>query len=807
MHSAAATLRPALHTLALLACLVGSARLGFAQGLSQDRPMSVLVIMGDQHNPRALGCYGNGYGGLQQSLTPNLDALASQGTRFTNAFCSQPQCNPSRVSLITGRYPHSHGVRWNGVWEPKDMVTLPRLARAAGYATATIGKHHFSWLDQAEPLEDDLGFDLVVDMPEYAEYCQSNGKPVYTDLSVTSLLPSLTGSLVQTGWTTNANRFHPMGFWADETIAFLEARAGVGGDQRPFVCFYSMYGPHTPILPSAAPGETDWAHLHFPYQALALPPNVHRIATTARLAGLQTQFSYVVDLAWRQVLALYYGFISQMDANIGRVLARLDELGLSESTMVIYTADHGDMSAEMDSWTKGGGNYDAVARVPLIIRLPSALSTDRIRDELTSNVDLLPTILELTGLPITDADRARLEGASLADALLKGRNPRQWRSEVVIEFGHPGVPTTSRQRTIRSRTRKLSVDDLSGGQAEYYDLASDPYEIVDLATAPSPGVQAEIVEMRNRLEQWWGDESTHAPLWVPTGGSRSLPARATEPWPAPGAVGVPRDVRPRFLPATSAGRIEVFLGTTPQNLVLAQSLGSMADTFVPGPLLPSTTYYWRVDGLNPHGRRTGNVWSFTTQADATVLPSLPSLVSPADGARDVPNLTRLRWNPSPEALSQVVWFGPTDERLQRVGADLAPDVDRLFLPRYEGGREFAWRVDSVGAEGTTIGRTWTFRTTADGLPGRATPVYPLHFNEVASQLLTGSPLVWSPGEAALEHRVYLGKEQPLAYQGSTTGPTWAPGTLERGRTYYWRVDEVNEFGVTVGSTWRFTLPK
>lgn len=772
-----------------------------------ETPLSVLVILGDQHNARALGSDDNGFGGLTQSLTPNLDRLAEEGTRFPNAFCSQPQCNPSRTSIVTGKYPHSHGVRWNGVWEPKGLVTLPRLARDAGYATATIGKHHFMWLEQSPPREEDIGFDLVVDLPEYRTYCNFNGQQSYTQMGAFVSLPNLPGQLSITGYTTNRNQFSPMGFWADETIAFLEARAPAsGGDGRPFVCFYSNYGPHTPILPSAAPGETDWAHLYYPFAGLSLPPNVAHIGQTTRLGNLQSGFAVINDLAWREVLALYYGFITQMDFNIGRVLSRLDALGLSDSTLVIYSADHGEMSSEMDSWTKGGGNYEAVARIPMIVRLPEAIPQDAVREELISNVDLLPTILELTGIPVSEEDRAQFDGVSFVDALLEGRDPDRWRRTVQIEFGHPDVPVARLSRTIRGATDKYTRDELNGLEEEYFDLTTDPFEMQDLSGSPDLAVQNRISKLRQLLSNWWNNEEGHAPIYQPTGGSRSRPVEPSEPFPGDGASSVRRDVRPAFLPATSASRQEVFFGTQPNALVKIHDLVNLEDSFHPGVLDPLTTYYWRVDGFNPNGRRVGQVWSFTTDGDTTYRPGLAQAPSPIHRAEDVPLLTRLEWQPSPDADMQEIWYG--EEGDLQLWRGLAGTADRAPIPRLAAGKNYVWRVDSIASPALggarTVGPLWRFRAALEGLADRAGSPSPAHLALNVPVLQQGASLSWQPGFGATLHQVYFGSTFPLPLVQEGTQTSFSLPPLVSGRTYYWRVDSKNAFGSRRGWTWRFS---
>ncbi len=226
------------------------------------KPLNVLFIMCDQHNAHAAGCYGGGFGPTPEMETPNLDRLADEGVMFTNSYCAQAQCCPSRYSMMTGQWPHTHGLRWNQIWEPRKSVTFPQLARMSGYKTATIGKHHFYWLFGNF---DDLGFDMVVENAQYNAHCNRGGQRTYSNSNVNYRMSPMPNSLAATGYTYNSNEYHAVGYWTDRTIQYLRDRAA---DQEPFFAVYSFFLPHTPVLPTGppgppgtpmTPGEIDWA--------------------------------------------------------------------------------------------------------------------------------------------------------------------------------------------------------------------------------------------------------------------------------------------------------------------------------------------------------------------------------------------------------------------------------------------------------------------------------------------------------------------------------------------------------------------
>lgn len=774
-----------------------------AQG-APDGPINVLFIMSDQHNAHTLGASDNGFGGVSGSLTPNLDRLAAQGVRFTRAFCSAPQCAPSRYTMLTGRWPHFHGLRWNGVWEPRLYETFPSLAREAGYRTATIGKNHLAWLEQNQPLVEDHGFDLILDKDDYKQFCQDNGVPIHSAGGNYWSMPDVPGKINAAGYTYNTNEFHPSGYSADKVIEFIEQCAA---DESPFVCWYQMQDPHAPLLPSGPDDPHDWAHRYHPFDNLGLPPNLGKLATTVLFAFLQDQYIGTTDDEWRQFLSYYYGLITQVDFNIGRVLTRLDELGLADNTLVIYTADHGEMGSEMSAWTKWNIHYDAISRVPLIVRLPGVIPAGQVIDALVSNVDFFPTMVELTGVPISDARRTQVDGESLVDLMLAGQAPLGWRDEVFSELGVAGLSNhRGRTRMVRTQEAKYAYGE-DDDEAELYDLLADPWEIDDVASVP--GYATLLSEMQSRLAAWWDGESGHVPQYI-TNSVDEPPKAAFNPDPRTGDLDVPRDVDPSWVPSSAAPVQRVYLGTSPSAPQLFTELTHVESSFNPGTLAPGTTYYWRVDGVNDHGTGTGVLWSFTTALGGPAGPGLATTPGPEHRAEDVGLFPELAWTPAQDAASQVLYFGP-EGAVQQVAVlpisatTFTPDralVSGIF--RLEADRTYHWRMDQTSAAGTTEGDVWIFTTSEAGLPGTATVIAPPHLdhNVVVSG---GFVLAWMSGADATLHDVYFGPTFPLDYKGSQAGTTFDPGPLRAGATYYWRIDETTPYGTVVGWTWRFSV--
>jgi len=293
--------------------LAGCSSLQSITRFAEKEKLNVLFIMTDQHNAHVMGCDGN-----KVVRTPNMDRLASEGVNFTRAFTQTGQCCPARYTAWTGRYAHSHGCRWNGVREPLSETTIGEVFKESGYVTASIGKHHMR-----HPLAEH-GFDHVIDTKAFYKRRAEMGSPhPYNDgdWMETKISNSRVGASAAT------NEQHPAGFWTDETIKFLRENK-----DKPFCAWYSFHGPHTPITPSQP-----WADMYSPDE-VPLPGNFNyerdestmpAMLINPRRKGLQRS-----EEEHRKVLAYYYGLVSQIDYNIGRVLDELETLGLADKTIV-----------------------------------------------------------------------------------------------------------------------------------------------------------------------------------------------------------------------------------------------------------------------------------------------------------------------------------------------------------------------------------------------------------------------------------------------------------------------------------------
>ena len=437
--------------------------------LGQAKPrLNVLFIMSDQHNARALGCYGN-----REVKTPSLDKLASQGAAFTRAICQTGQCVPSRYSIFTGRYARSTGTYSNGQGQNPAENTVAELFRQSGYVTATFGKHHMI----INATTGNHGFDVVEEVPGGWEY----------DPQATLPYEEVHPGRAKVGRNMLPNEQSNPGLTAAKTKEFLREHKS-----RPFVVWCSFHGPHTPICVSSP-----WAEM-YDWQRLTLPPSLHQIDQQMSGAqGLLAKSGNFGSDDWhRKTLAYYYAYVSQIDHNVGLVLDELDQLGLADHTIVVYTADHGEMMAEHGAWTKGGTGYEATIRVPMIIRLPGVIPPGTRSDELACSIDLLPTLLDAAGLQIP----TNIQGRSLVPLACGDASTKEhWRQYAISEIGGS---IDNQVLTITSKTAKY-VRFKQAGQTvheQLFDLQQDPWEMHNLADDPAG--QTIKTHLTRELAEW-----------------------------------------------------------------------------------------------------------------------------------------------------------------------------------------------------------------------------------------------------------------------------------------------------------------
>lgn len=417
---------------------------------------NVLVIQADQLAASALGAYGN-----PVVRAPNLDALAGQGVVFDRAYCNSPLCVPSRASMLTGELPSTIEAYDNASPFASTIPTFAHELRACGYRTTLAGRMHFIGPDQLHGFEERLTTDVYpadLDMVPDWELADDERLPWYHDA----------GSVHQAGVAAATLQRDYDEEVAHTTLRHLRDLAR-SRDGRPWLLVSSFIHPHDPYqvprehwdryegvavdlpaVPAPAPGEDD--------------PHSRRLRTMCEVQDIP-------EATVRRARRAYYAAVSYLDDHVGRLLAALEELGLRDDTVVVFTSDHGDMRGERGLWYKMSPLEDS-ARVPLIVAAPG-VSPGRV-DRTVSLVDLLPTLVELAG-----GTPPRRAGTSFV-GLLRGEQ-HGWPDRAVIEYLAEGVRAP--QLTLVSERLKLVV--CPGDPDQLYDLAADPRELHDLAGDPA----------------------------------------------------------------------------------------------------------------------------------------------------------------------------------------------------------------------------------------------------------------------------------------------------------------------------------
>lgn len=471
-----------------------------------SRRPNLLIITSDQHRGDCFGFEGRAV------RTPQLDRLASQGTRFASCITPNVVCQPARASMLTGLYPMTHGVSDNGIDLPQDRASQGFAATlsAAGYRTAFIGKAHFSTYHTFAPtgspecvassadFPDDwhgpyMGFDHVELMlighnywdPEppprglhYERWYHRDGQGELRNRLYRERRPPLTCA-PQTFHSGLPLAWHNTTWVSERTQDYL--RAAAASDQ-PFCLWASFPDPHHPF-----DAPEPWGHLHA-LDEVDLPrhrcrdferrPWWHRASVETppqlpeHLRRIREEYSRMPELdetQLREVIANYYGMISFIDQEVGRILDTLASAGLDQDTLVIFTSDHGEWLGDHGLMLKGPMMYDGLLRVGMLLRGPGVPAGRVVRDPV-STLDLMPTLLDAA-----QVSAARpLHGRSLLP-LAAGHGSRDFAfNEWDLRAGRCGVAL--RLRTVRTATHRLTVDEYSGA-GELYDLREDPDEM------------------------------------------------------------------------------------------------------------------------------------------------------------------------------------------------------------------------------------------------------------------------------------------------------------------------------------------
>jgi len=440
------------------------------------RPVNILHLFADQFRADCIGALGH-----PLIRTPNLDRLCREGTAFTNAFTPSPVCVPARACMVFGRYPSETGCFDNGsLPRQRDEESFMEALRLAGYRTHGIGKCHFTPDSLAKRgFESRETSEEIFDAPEeddYLRWLQAEGFGHLTEIH------GVRGEMYYIPQIAQMPAsHHPTQWVGDRTIEFLEDPRN---RERPFYLFSSFIHPHPPFCP-----PVPWHKLYrtFEMPLPHLPPGFAELQLFVN--RFQNRYKYRdrgMDLnLWRTIRGAYYACVSFIDFQVGRMLDVLERTGQLEQTLILFTADHGELLGDYGSFGKRS-MHDASTRIPMLARHPELFPAGKRVARPVSLVDLAPTFLEAAGAPVP----AGFSGVSL-QAIERGDSDR---NGVFSQFA---ADADAIYLIVTEEWKYCwSVPD----QREFlFDRLGDPGETQNLAAGNEP---AELPGLRKRLQDF-----------------------------------------------------------------------------------------------------------------------------------------------------------------------------------------------------------------------------------------------------------------------------------------------------------------
>jgi arylsulfatase A-like enzyme len=467
----------------------------------QKKRPNIIFIMSDDHSAHAIGAYGS-----RINKTPHLDRLAQEGALLNHCFCTNAICTPSRAAIMTGQYSHVNGVRGWGNIDSRRPIQTQKLLQAAGYATAIVGKWHLGRGGNSNP----QGFDYWELMPGQGRY----EDPVF--------------------YTAKGERTYP-GYSTEVTTDLALNWLKEGRDkEKPFYLCLHHKAPHRNWVPSKK-----YEHL-FEGEKIPLPDDFFdsyegrpaaeaarmRVARDMTLTdtkgakppeGLSERER--AEWFYQVYIKDYLRVVQSVDDSVGQVLDYLDQSGLAQDTIVVYTSDQGFFLGEHGLFDKRF-MYEESLRMPFMVRYPRAIKAGRVVDGFLLNVDFAPTFLDYAGVPIP----AEMQGVS-GRALWEGKAPPEWQPSMYYRYWVNGDEhNTAAHYGVRTATHKLIYYyckplDVHGATElnppvspywELFDLRTDPMELKNIYNDPA---QAEIVRSLkaelDRLQAKYHDVPQH----------------------------------------------------------------------------------------------------------------------------------------------------------------------------------------------------------------------------------------------------------------------------------------------------------
>ena len=425
---------------------------------SKDAP-NILVIQADQLTPSVLPTYGH-----PLVKTPHLDKLAADGVVFESAYCNFPLCVPSRASMMAGRFAHNISSWDNAMEMPASVPTLAHYLRNLGYHTVLSGKMHFVGPDQLHGFTERVTTDIYP-----ANFAWTPNWIVGERYRPTGINPA---AIVDAGVCVRSLQIDYDEEVEHATVQQIHDLARFHKD-KPFLLWASFTHPHSPYV---TPQKYWDLYDHDDIDMPKVPPipvdELDEMSRWLYYAHAQDLLD-IEEKHVRNARHAYFGMTSYIDDKVGRILQTLEECGLLDNTMIVFTSDHGEMLGERGKWFKQYF-YESSVRVPLIIAMPGTIKPGRVSEH-TSLVDLLPTFMDLATGGKPPEPVSPLDGDSLIGLLSGGDDG--WNNTVISEYTGEGVIAPCRM----IRRGKYKYIYTHGHPPLLYNTDDDPLELANLA--------------------------------------------------------------------------------------------------------------------------------------------------------------------------------------------------------------------------------------------------------------------------------------------------------------------------------------
>ena len=446
-------------------------------GRAPRRP-NIIFIMTDDHASHALSCYGS-----RINKTPNLDRIAKEGMLFNNCFCTNSICAPSRAVILTGKYSHLNGVIDNYKTFDGSQQTFPKLLQEAGYETAMIGKWHL----KSEP----TGFDYWNVLPGQGDY----HNPEMIEMGQRKKYTGYVSDII-----------------TDHCLRWLKERKS----EKPFCLMYHHKAPHRRWSPAKRYDRL------YDDMDIPLPETFNDDYSTRSDAAREAEMTIEKHLdpqdlkvdppenltgqdlkewKYQRYIKDYLRCVASVDDNVGRLLDYLDESGLTENTVVVYTSDQGFYLGD-HSWFDKRFMYEESLRMPLLVRYPKEIKPGSVNNDMLLNLDFAPTFLDFAGItrPVD------MQGRSFRQ-LLQANTPEDWHTSMYYHYyEYPSWHMVKRHYGIRTQRYKLMHFYYDIDAWELYDLEKDPNELNNVYGDPSYGDTVKQLKAElERLRKQYGD--------------------------------------------------------------------------------------------------------------------------------------------------------------------------------------------------------------------------------------------------------------------------------------------------------------